>query len=181
MLYEATPENLRSLVRTANTLEREQVIRFFSDAVDGFNVPYYINQAIAKRVFDYDEAKDTIRWHTAPKITDSEIKNRIRAFWIIASFRSRNVREINLMPYPSQFLFITHENEVYDLTVCYSKMDANLAARNRKLYQFEGVEDEVNHIAIVPNEVVGKDIAPFGFDSFCVYDQDHVPRYSTWN
>ena len=103
MLYEATPDNLRLVVRTAGTLLREQICRFFSDTDDSLNVEYYIKELTAQRIFDFEEEKDTVSWHTAPRANEASVQARIQAFWIIASFRSRAVKEIVLLPYPSQF------------------------------------------------------------------------------
>ena len=181
MLYEATPNNLRLAVRTAGYLAREQLIRFFSDTDDALNVEYYIREFVAERILDYDEKVDVLSWHSGPKVGAADIANRIKAFWIITSFRSKAVKEILLLPYPSQFIFITSDNAVYDISVCSSTMEAMLVERNRKMTLCEGVEDEVNHIAIVNSERLGEQLGAYGFDSYCTLDREHRPHYCTWN
>lgn len=181
MLYEATPDNLRFIVRAVGTLKKEQILRFFSDTVDSMNLEYYIKELTDSRIFDYDETRELVSWHTRTRFIDAIVEARIKAFWIITSFRSNAIKEIDLLPYPSQFQFITHNNGVYDITVVNMPQDAMLAqsARNRTLY--EGVEDEVNHIALVSNERLGLALGPYGFDSFCTLDKDMKPQYGTWN
>ena len=71
MLYEATPDNLRLVVRTAGTLLRDQLLRFFSDTDDSLNVEYYIKELAAQRIFDYDDGKETVSWHTASRVTEA--------------------------------------------------------------------------------------------------------------
>ena len=180
MLYEATPDNLRLVVRTAGALAREQLLRFFSDTDDTLNVEYYIKELVAQRIFDYDQGKDIVSWHTAPQAAPSLVSSRIQAFWIIVSFRSKYIKEIVLLPYPSQFLFITHGNDVYDISFCSGTTDAMLVKRAREATLCEGLPDEVNHIALVSSEKVGQQLGAYGFDSFCVLDQDHKPQYRTW-
>ena len=181
MLYEATPDNLRLVVRTAGTLLRDQLLRFFSDTDDSLNVEYYIKELAAQRIFDYDDGKETVSWHTASRVTEAVAQARIQAFWIIASFRSRAVKEIVLLPYPSQFLFLTHTNDVYDISCCTGTTDAMLVKRARQATICEGVEDEVNHIALVTSERVGRQLGAYGFDSYCVLDGNCKPQYRTWS
>ena len=181
MLYEATPDNLRLVVRTAGTLLREQICRFFSDTDDSLNVEYYIKELTAQRIFDFEEEKDTVSWHTAPRVNETSVQARIQAFWIIASFRSRAVKEIVLLPYPSQFLFLTHTNDVYDISVCTGTTDAMLVKRMRQATVCDGVEDEVNHIALVSSDRVGRQLGAYGFDSYCTLDGNRKPQYRTWS
>ena len=111
MLHEQTPVNLAKLVREVGVVKREQLVRFFSDAEPDHIINYYIRIMTGNRLFKYDEATDIVRWHNTPKVILEEENNRIAAFWIPVSFRSKNVKEIMVLPYPFQFLFITHESQ----------------------------------------------------------------------
>ena len=44
----------------------------------------------------------------------------------------------------------------------------------------EDAIDEVNHIALINREDTAEEIRNFGFDSFCILDRSHRPRYGTW-
>ena len=180
MIFEATPDNLRLLVRTAGCLQKEQLLRFFSDTDDTLNVEYYIRELVAQRIMDYDEGKDRVSWHTAPKIKEPAVHARIWTFWVPVSFRSKAIKDIILLPYPSQFLFITHGNDVYDVSFCSGTTDAMLMERNRRATLCEGIDDEVNHIAVVNSEGIGRQLGAYGFDSYCVLDRNFKPQYYTW-
>lgn len=181
MLYESTPNNMIAMVRSVGYVGRDQLVRFFSDVADSVRIEYYIKQLGKSRLFDIDEAKNIISWHMGPKINEREIKRRIRAFWVIASsFRSEGIRDVTLLPYPSQFMFVTHKNEVYDLTVLSSKEEATVAQRKHSMWKIDGVEDDVNHIVIVDSEALGKSLDAYGFDSYCVLDRSYKPKYGTW-
>ena len=41
----------------------------------------------------------------------------------------------------------------------------------------KGIPDDVNHIAIVRNESLGREVLKYGFDSFCILDEDKEPIY----
>lgn len=181
MIYESTPDNIAVLLNAVEVASEAQLLRFFADASDAHNVEYYLSLLTKNRILDYDENKKRFSWHNAPKLSESVIQSRIKAFWAPAALMSGSVREISLLPHPSQFMFVTSENEVYDLTVCSSKTDAALAAKKRRLWEIEGVRDEVNHVAIVDNETVGRELGDYGFDYFCVFDKNFKPRYFTWN
>lgn len=181
MLYELTSDNIIALVRAVGYINREQLLRFFSDATDPSVTDYYIDQLCKTRMFDYDENKNIVSWHMACPISDNEIKRRVRALWVVASFKSKNIRDITLLSYPLQFMFVTHEEDVYDLAVLSSKEEAAVAQRKLRGLRIEGVEDDINHIAIVDTETLGKSLGNYGFDSYCVLDRSYKPKYGTWN
>ena len=182
MLYESTPNNITAFMHAVGVANKEQILKFFSDVPDAINIEYYLEQLVKNRLLDYDEYKKLYSWHAMAQINDAEKRLRIHALWVIVSFRSNQIREISVLLYPSQFLFVTHENEVYDITVCYSKTDASLAARKLRMSRIEGVEDDINHIAVVNSDVLGVEIGAYGiFDSYCILDKAHKPRYGTWS
>lgn len=181
MIYESTPHNIIGLLSSVECASRDQLVKFFSDASDAPNVEYYLEQLTKNRILNYDEAKKRYSLHNGPMLKEPVIQNRIKAFWVIAAIMSNGITDVSLMPYPSQFMFITVENEVYDLTVCASKTDALVAAKKLRMWQLEGVEDEVNHVLIVDSEDMGRELGEYGFDFYCVIDRNHKPRYFTWN
>lgn len=181
MLYESTLDNILALVHATGYIQKEQLLRFFSDVKDSINVEYYLAQLVKNRLMDCDERTNIISWHGIRKIRSSEVQRRIQSLWILVSFRSMNVRDITLLPYPAQYMFVTHANDVYDVTTISSREEAAVAQKKMRLGQIEGVEDDVNHIAIVDNEALGQELGPYGFDSYCLLDLAHRPRYGTWS
>lgn len=186
MLYESTAHNMWLLVRTMGYLRKEQIMQFFSDVDDRNNLDFYLEKLIKDRIFDLSEDQQFVSFHTTPKIKTPEIKNRIRAFYIPATFKSKRVREISLMSYPAVLEFVTYENEVYDVSVITCRSDAQIGREHRIKLLVKTVDtnepiDDVVHVAIVPNAAVGKEIAPFDYDSFCLLDKTGTPNYYTWD
>ena len=187
MIYEATVDNLRALMRACVVLDREQIYRFFSAHHDKEKIDFFIDFLIKERVLDEDETKKSRVWlhrqsRPVSRPQEGQIAARIKAFWVIASFGSDNIADIALLEYPAQFMFVTSDNEIYDLTVCDSPQVAAVAAHKRALFALRDskYEDDVNHIAIVDSEKVGLAISDYGFDSFCILDANKVPRYQQW-
>lgn len=182
MDYISTRKNLETVVRTVGTVTTEQLRMFFRNCTDAQNLTQYIREYIALRLFDYDKTKDWITWHEAPAVTEELTRRRIMAFWLVAYFGCENIRELQLLAYPSQFIFITSNNETYDLTVCFSGTEAKSADRTLKLLEVPEGEDDVNHIAIVRTRQIGAAVLAVPgspFDSYCIFDQNHIPEYYT--
>ena len=86
-----------------------------------------------------------------------------------------------MLPYPTEYLFITTENVVYDITVVENRSIAYAARSQWRERNVGGVEDETIHIAVCFNEEMAEEIAEYEFDSFCILDDDHRPIYGTWD
>lgn len=182
MDFISTRRNLETIVRTMGTVTTEQLRMFFRNCKDAQNLNQYIREFIAMRLFEYDQTKDWVKWHEAPAVTEELTRRRIMAFWVVAYFGCENIREVQLLAYPSQLIFITTDNATYDLTVCFSETEAKATYRTLKLLQIPDGEDDVNHIAIVRDKKVGKvvlNVPGSPFDSYCIYDQNHIPEYYT--
>lgn len=178
MMYEATAHNLLILVRTMGQVRKEQIEKFFADADDRDILDYYLETYKAQRVFDIDEKTGIVSWHRLPAFYDKNVlARRMTAFWAVANMGYKQVRDLLLLPYPTELLVITHDNDVFDFTVCSSKMDASLANRVRSMSAVEGVEDEVTHVAIVRDTELIPQLAQFGFDVACTYDHNHDAQY----
>lgn len=181
MLYEQTPVNLEMLVREIGIVKREQLVRFFSDVESEKRINYYIKVMIENHQFLYDKDRDLIQWHTTPKQILEEREKRIEAFWIPVSFRSTNVKEIIVLHYPFQFMMITHDDEIYDIAVCYDSSTAYVARRRIEMSMLPEIEDEVNHILLTNEEETGNKLGKYGFDSFCILDEKNEPHYFEWD
>lgn len=179
MEFISTRNCMRTIVQAMGTVDAEQLIRFFRNANDAGSVEYYIKEFIAAKIFDYDRAKNHVTFHGTPAFKDFVISVRIMAFWIIAYFGYERVREVIPIQNRSQLLLITESNETYELTVCITKQDVSAAAVLRRLYQIRGQEDDVNHIAVVRSHDIGAIALDYGFDSYCIYDEDYIPQYFT--
>ena len=83
--------------------------------------------------------------------------------------------------YPAQFFFITNEGKAFDVTYVKGRVDAQLAMRERNISFVDGAADEINHVAIIrsPKEAEEFHLKEYGFDTYCIYDSEHVPHYTS--
>lgn len=177
MEFQTIADNLKQLMMTVGTLDIKQVYRFYRNAPNIERLEHIIQMMVTYRIFDYDEKTQMLSWHGAPVFKKDILKNHIYAFWIAADFGYDNIKEIRLLRYPSQLLLISETNDCYDITVCPDAQIGALAARTRKLVEVDGMEDDVNHIAVVYSSKVGQSVLPYGFDSYCIYNSEMEPQY----
>ena len=188
MIYERAYDNIRLTISTARSIKKSQLVRFFQNQCSEKQIDYYLENLSNSNFIKYDPKSDIISWVGGVPVKDDILRPRRTAFWTIAAIGSENIREFCVRGFPSQFLFITTENNVYDVTVVNSKPIAMLARMewNRSLI-CNGNEkgehgDLVNHIALIPKEYV-KDLdffnlEEYGFDTYCVLDSDNMPMYT---
>lgn len=177
MQYKTTECCIQEVVRTMGTVSVEQLNRFFRNAPDAANVNYYIEQLVRLGVFDYLSVQNWVRYHGTPKLDERVERRRVMSFWVVADFGYDNVRELYTLRYPWQLLMITEDNNVFDLTTYLSDTDGIVMARLIPQTLIEGVPDGVNHIAIVRNKTKGNEVLQYGFDSYCILDEDKTPHY----
>lgn len=125
--------------------------------------------------------KERYSFHSAPEVTENVLSRRIDAFWVVANMRSINVIDVDLLEYPSQFSVIDVNNNLYDVTVCLTTQDANMARMKRERYMLKDRVDDVNHIAVVYQKNLGEQLGAYGFDSFAIIDPDtHEIKYQEY-
>ena len=196
MIYQDAVDNLRMLMRSCIVLSREEMHRFFSSDCSAAQVDYFIDAMIRERVLDADESDSNIIWlrrqaRPISRYGKKYVKDRIKAFWVIANVGCDGIMDVAPLEPPSQFLFITSDNTLYDVTICDTIEAAKVAVfkRNASIKR-EFRVDEINHIALVENESMGEAIKQEclnessnlfgGFDCYCILDNDNIPRYTSW-
>lgn len=179
MLYTNAFDNLDYLMGQIGYAKKEQLIKFFSDEYRPDILEHFLKMKICRREYDYNENTGIVSLHNLKGVSENEIKNRIFAFWVVLSFKSKHIREISIQPHPGQFFFITSDNEMYDITVCPTVDTAFLFARNAIITKATGIEDQVIHLALVYNKEAAQsmDLGRYGFDSYCVLDSNNAPLY----
>ena len=93
-----------------------------------------------------------------------------RAAWVLAHMKDSNVRDYWPLNYPNQLLIISEDNIVYDITVfTYQTLSSLLlTVKSRRADMIpNGVNDEIIHIAVLPDMGMKDDIAPLLFDGIC--------------
>lgn len=168
-------------MQSVRVLTLDQLMRFFRNAPDADNLEFYIKTLVEYHVLDYIKGNNWIAYHGTPKEIDTATRWRIMAFWIVAEYGYDNIREIILTKYPVALLFVTTSNKMYDVAVCKDKNQVNVVARVRPLRDQDAddaKEDDVHHIAVVPDHFVGRYAIQKGFDSYCIINPvDNSPDY----
>ena len=159
-------------------LQREQLLRFFSDENDPGSVSRLLKKLENYSFIRYDSEADRYAYNSADLKVDEIRRRVIRAFWVVAQCGSREVLQLFQLDYPSQIMFITAGNIPYEITVCYSENDAMLTERTRRLHAVSGERDCVNHVAVVPDRELGERLGKYGFDCWCTLDpESRIPHY----
>ena len=117
------------------------------------NVKVALRDLTAHSYVQYDPKKSLYISKIHPSLSESALQLLHQAVWVPANFGIKNIRDIWTTDYPSQLIYITEDNAIYDVTV-YTLSDAPsitlLANRLWKAKTPEGQEDIVNHVAVVP-------------------------------
>ena len=182
MLYEYVHQNILTLLQRVGTLQRKQIITLFKSELSASGVQRILNSYVQCNEFKYDPGKDRYSFHSAPKVNEVVLSRRIDAFWVIANWGSENIISIDLLEYPSQYSVIDTDNKCYDITVCATEQDGELAMQKRLRYMIAGRPDDVIHIAVVYFDPVGENLRQFGFDSYATIDPvTHAMTYYTYD
>lgn len=170
MIFRYTSDNIMSLMQTVGTLQKDQIIGFFKHELPEYRIKYLLNQLTIKHILVYNEETDYYSFVGAAHFREETQKKQIRAFWVLVAAGSSNVLQILIPEYPTQFLFIGTNEEVYDVTIVESHHDALLAQRIRSNSLFRGVSDPVTHTAILRRAEDVKMLEGCGFDNYCTID-----------
>ncbi len=177
MLYTELSANLYALMREVNTLHIDQIRDFFRDVKEpDFSLDYLIERLAKERVFDYDEPTGIVHFHQAGKIKDRYIANHCRAFWVLSAIGEDKIRELIMLPYPSQFMFITDDNEVHDITFAASEEEVSLALRKFINTTPKGTTDLVEHILLLRSKGDYEKFKPYNFDTYVVLNRQNRPE-----
>lgn len=186
MIYAETAQNLRYLLQIVGAATIHQLIVFFRDEAPPHEIKYHAKNLVRRGDADYNDRTGVLTWHRHEQFSPHAIKQRIEAFWVVAYYGSRAVKDIDSLKFPLQIEMILYAEddedadepglEVYDIAVCKTTSDGTIAARALQRYQIEGVPDEVVHLVIVPDAETGKKmIEHYGFDSWISLQKSHDP------
>ena len=180
MMYEYFKDNLKCLMQTVGVLNRQQLLRFFSDTMPESRIKYWLERMVLANMLDYDEKTDRYSWRGYCKLNKELTDRRITAFWVLANWGSSKITTVEVLAYPQQYWVITSENVSYDIAVCKTTNDASLVMNKLRLQSVKGESDETIHIAIVPNDTIGAEMQNYGFDCYCILNPlTHEAAYTT--
>lgn len=195
MFFESTMANIHYLIDNVFVVSKEQLDVFFLDTVDSENVEFYTNQLIDQKfltlqsnrnfLIKKDFAKEKTEYNrtyikttSVYPISSSFFDDIVKIFWCVAYCKSSQIKDVFTFSIdPAQIMFVTTDGDLYDVTMCSSLTKAHYASIKRKAFQVPGVEDDVCHIALVNNEETGMQMKDYGFDLYCILQENNEPEY----
>lgn len=179
MQFASLKECLLHTINRVGYISSEQIMMFCRGLGDP-NVKIALRDLASHSYIQYDPKKGIYLSKIRPTLTEPAIQLLLRAAWVPANFGIKNIRDIWTTDYPSQLIFITEDDAIYDVTV-YSISDAPaitlLANRLWKAKTPEGQEDIVNHVAVVPLRKMAAELQNAGFDYICTIEADGTAQY----
>lgn len=179
MIYENIYDNIGHTIRSCFGVMPAQLGVFFSNEMDWEDVKACISSMLASCRINYDTMADILVWRGSLPVKTQVLAKRLYSFWVVAAMGSDKVVDFFPTEQPGQFLVIGTEGDVYDITLIENKVDCDLAYRLRKTYTADPEDDTINHIALLRRAELADeiDLRKYGFDSYCVYNEDHMPIY----
>ncbi len=185
MYYQDLSNNMLYVMRTARVLTLKQIVRFFEQEHDPGMIHWVVRVLTAYNRIAYDAQSDRLTYHVSnatPEINEEEKRRRIRAFWVIAHAGSGSVNQIFSLGNGSQFFFDAGD-DCYEVSVVDTVHDANILLKDRDLHLERSVpefQDSVVRIAVVPDESLASRIVDYGFDAYCILDEEKRPVFGSW-
>lgn len=157
----------------------DQLIVFFRDEASPLEIKYHASNLVKRGDADYDERTRTLTWHRYERFSPFVVRSKVEAFWVVAYFGSRAVKDLDSLKFPLQLEMILCSEgdedtdkpklEVYDIAVCKTTTDGTIAARVLQRSRIEGVPDEVVHLVVVQDAEIGKKMVErYGFDCYII-------------
>lgn len=180
MQYDILFENILQVVNDLKYIHQEQLNRIFSDVATPKRVEHILTSLVGRgsiRWWNNDSETHILTTREYVRKTEKEVNELITALWVVTTKKSKEIRLIYTMRYPSQVGFVTETNELYDVTICNSVQTAELAVRTWNRSMREGTEDNTRHIALVPSREFCDEIKFYGFSYFCVLNDNYEPMF----
>ena len=176
-------ESMYNFINKIGAVSYEQIQLMYGNVYDKDTIKWSVKQLIAECLISKDSETDLITRRGNIDLSDFQQKQRTNAAWIIASMGVSKIREFWASDYPCQFLIITEDDEVYDITTfsAYTVDSLSMIVPiRRKAMLSEDAEDSIIHIALVADKEVANDIQNLEFDTYCILDKEHKPHYYDW-
>lgn len=170
MIYLYPEDNLKDLVQRLPAMVPEQLVYFFRDSVSESKAQAMVDTMIINHEIVMTSETKYYQSHLAPFRKREFLKNFVKAFWVIADFGSNNIRFITEAEYPAQYIFVSPDDTVYDITVLESEEMAALGKRVRDLQRVGDGDDAVNHLAVINDSADIEIYREYGYDFFYTVD-----------
>lgn len=164
------------VINQAGTIKIEHLRTFF----DSFSVGEIAAALKSLAVYKYIDFDTNIVRARKLSYSAEEEKQIHAAFSIIADYGCRAVKDLWRASTPSQFIFYTEDNALYDITFIKSESAQQTAALVNRLwsaYQVDGYPDCVNHIAVTYEDKIATALKKMGFDFVVTIDAEGTRKY----
>lgn len=183
MMYETLRDNLTLFISTFGIVKRRHIMNLFAKNHAPKAIKYHMDALIRECRVLLDEDGNVVSKHS-PHLTREYMMAQFKALDVLCNFQDTDIRAFYPAQYPCSLLFITEDNDVYDVTVIdYNNYNAlsNLIPIIRSSQLPKDIEDIVYHIAVVPSSDFIPMIANLPFDQYCVLDDDGNPEFYELN
>lgn len=180
MISSVLPQNILNLINRIGVVNKEQIYRMFGSEHNSETIDWCIKKLLANSEIDVDNDTDVFIRRQSVNENDFGQKLLTKATWILASMVENKVRDYYTTEYPSQLVIIDEDDNVYDITVVTPQTVNSIQMTilsNRKRLIPDGIEDNINHIAVLSNEDMAEDVKNLDFDSYCILKDNFNPEY----
>lgn len=189
MMYSELRPNLMCLIDTFGAISLDQVRQFFSKR-NSSEMTFQLNDLAHRNFLKFipvtnvngapvlnkdGKQKIMVQASQCYGLTQEFISDRATALSILSSpdFGEDKITSILVLKYPLTCTWITTDDIVYDLAVFNrANLEGRRAFYKRAMIQYRipGVEDDVVHLAAVPNKKMINELTMLGFDAYYVVD-----------
>ncbi|MDO5399184.1 MAG: DUF5697 family protein [bacterium] len=176
-------KDIENFVNRLGVVHEGQILQMFADNHNIETVEWCMKELVSKCRINYDRSKKMLSRRQSVNATSLSQQLLTKSAWLLAYMGEESVRDYWPTEYPCQLLIIDEDDTVYDITVftyqTLSSLRMTVCAK-RKMLLPEGVEDEIVHIAVLPDKEMADNIKKLGFDSYCILGERNKPVYYSW-
>lgn len=166
MIKENPRDNLMDLLAVIGLASVEQLAYLFRGEMGDRAFTMIENELRFHNLFE-DASGLYVQPRLGPRYKKEEAMKFVKAFWVIAEFGSESLKYISRAQPPSQFVFISTDNALYDITVIDNLAVAEMASRTWKTVYVDPSEKEnAIHLAVTNNESLIPKLRKLGFNFF---------------
>ncbi len=175
--------NILEFVNRIGVVEENQVFTMFGMTHDVDTIDWCLRHLSRTNQINMDRERGIITRRQWVNESDFGQKLMTTATWVLAHMGETRVRDFFPVSYPSQLLIIGEDNNVYDVTVytwqTLDSINMSIIPKRNQIVP-PGEVDMTIHIALLPDEEMANKVKAFGFDNYCILDENGKPKYYEW-
>lgn len=166
MVKENPRDNLMDLLSVIGLASVEQLAYLFRGEMGDRAFTMIENELRFHNLFE-DKSGLFVQPRLGPLYKRTEAMKFVKAFWVIAEFGAESLKYISRAQPPSQFVFISTDNVLYDITVVDNIAVGEMAARTWKTVYVDPSEAEsAIHLAVIDSRSLIPKLKKLGFHFF---------------